>query len=438
MIRLAGRVGRRAWSGGWRSLVSVDAIERLVTMGGSRAVAAGLGFVATLLIARALDPAMLGLWSMALAVQGLAMHVAEAGLRSVAVTEVARQPALAAALLRRVVRLRVLISTAVVVVASLLVRLLGLGDWDLTTILLACLLPIALQLDWLPLTLGRNREAALLLLVRTTAFVALLLAVPLGSDPIRLAWLLLAAWWIAAIASWSCLRLLTRVKPGDSGARTTGPGSGGLLRQALPIAFGTLASQVLLGLDLLLVGTRLGPEAAGFYFLASTVLVAGLVLANGLGQTALARMGASSEAPKAFVRALRSDLGLVLGVALVAAVTAMSLAPFLLPLAFGAVYAEAARLLPWLLPWFVLTHATIVLQAAMAAGRLGDRLVLANGWMLATLLLSLALAWWLADPRAFAVARGTAELVRLVALWRLLPAPLRPFRSDRRASPEHR
>jgi O-antigen/teichoic acid export membrane protein len=435
LIRLAGRYGRRAWSGGWRPIVSADAAERLVTMGGSRALAAVLGFVATLLIARALEPAPLGLWSMALAVQGLAMHVAEAGLRSVAVTEVARQPTQAAALLRRVVRLRVLISITVIVVTSLAVRLLGLGDWWLATIVLACLLPIALQLDWLPLALGRNREAALLLLARTTAFVALLLVVPLAGDPVQLAWLLLAAWWIAAIASWPCLRLLTRV---DAGATTAGLGSGGLLRQALPIAFGTLASQVLLGLDLLLVGTRLGPEAAGFYFLASTVLVAGLVLANGLGQTALARMGATAETSTAFARALRLDLGLVLGVALVAAVTVLSLAPFLLPLAFGAAYAEAARLLPWLLPWFVLTHATIVLQAAMAAGRLGDRLVLANGWMLATLLLSLALAWWLADPRAFAVARGTAELVRLVALWRLLPKPLRPFRNDRRASPEHR
>lgn len=433
MIRVGGYRGRLGEA--VRSIVSADAVERLLTMGGSRAVAAILGFVATILIARALEPAALGVWSMALAVQGLAMHLGEAGLRSVAIAEVARRPALAAAYLRRIVRLRLVISTTVVATAGLVVWWLGLGDPRLTLIVLACLWPIALQLDWLPLALGRNRHAAVLLLARTTAFVALLLVVPVAGDPVLLAWLLLAAWSIAAGVSWPCLRLLAAVPTGAGEPQPGGPvpRSAGLLRLALPVAAGTFASQILLGLDILLVGSRLGPEAAGFYYLASVVLVAGLVLANGLGQTALARMGARAETPAAFAQALGADLRLVVGVALIGAVTAASLAPFLLPLAFGPAYARAADLLPWLLPWFVLTHATTVLQAAMAAGRLGRRLVWANGWMILTLLLSLALAWWLADPRAFAVARGTAELVRLVALWRLLPQPLRPFRNVRRA-----
>ncbi len=431
MIRVGGRRGRLGEA--VRSIVSADAVERLVTMGGSRAVAAALGFVATMLIARALEPAALGLWSMALAAQGLAMHLGEAGLRSVAIAEVARRPHVAAAYLRRIVRLRLAISTAVVATAGLVVWRLGLGDPGLTLIVLACLWPIALQLDWLPLALGRNREAAALLLARTTTFVGLLVVVPLAGDPVLLAWLLLVAWSTAAVVSWPCLRLLPPVPADVPPIAGAVPSGVGLLRLALPIAAGTIASQLLLGLDILLVGARLGPEAAGFYYLASVVLVAGLVLANGLGQTALARMGARAETPAAFALALGADLRLVVGVALIGALAAASLAPFLLPLAFGPTYGRAAELLPWLLPWFVLTHATTVLQSAMAAGRLGRWLAWANGWMLLALLLSLALAWWLADPRAFAVARGTAELVRLVALWRLLPQPLRPFRNVRRA-----
>jgi O-antigen/teichoic acid export membrane protein len=428
--RAGGRLARLR--GGARHVVSADAVERLVTMGGSRALAAALGFVATILIARALEPATLGLWSMALAVQGLALHVGEAGLRSVAIAEVARQPHLARTWLRRMVVLRLQISTAVIATAGVLAWALALGDWRVTAIALASLWPIALQVDWLPLAQRRNRLAALLLLARPAVFVALLLVVPLAGDPLQLAILLLAAWWFAAIVSWPCLALIVGPPSRDAGAGDL-PATPALLRLALPIAAGTFASQMLLGLDLLLIGVRFGADAAGFYYLASAVLVAGLVLANGLGQAALARMGARAETPAAFRRALGADLGLVLGMALIGAATALSLAPLLLPIAFGTAYAESTGLLLWLLPWFVLAHATTVLQAAMVAGRLGSRLLRANAWMLATLVTALAVAWWLADLRAFAVARGLAELVRLAALWRLLPQPLRPLRNARRA-----
>ena len=401
---------------------SGDAIERLVTMGGSRAVAACLGFFATLLIARALPPETLGLWSMAIAVQGIALHLGEAGLRSVATAETARTPAFARSCLTRTVGLRLLISTAVIGLAGLAAALWSPGDWRLTALLLTSLWPIALQLDWLPLALGRNRLAAALLLVRTLAFLLLLLAVPFEGDVLRLAWLFLAAWWIAAAATWPCLGLLPRPAHG-------GLGAGRLLRNALPIAAGTVASQLLLGLDVLLVGARLGPVEAAFYFLASAVLVAGLVLANGLGQTALARMGARAGDHGAFRAALAADLRLVVGVASITATIAVSVAPFLLPLAFGSAYAPAVAVLVWLVPWFVLAQATVILQAALAAAREGDRLLMANLWMAASFALGLTVAWQIETLWAFALARGSAELVRLVALWRLMPAALRPVRS---------
>ena len=56
-------------------------------LGGSRALAALLGFVAVALVARSLGPAELGLLSMALAVFGWAQHAAECGLRSVVTAE---------------------------------------------------------------------------------------------------------------------------------------------------------------------------------------------------------------------------------------------------------------------------------------------------------------------------------------------------------------
>ena len=119
LARAAGRLLR---------LPSAEAIERLVTMGGSRALAAVLGFAGTILIARALEPATLGLWSMALAVQGLALHLGEAGLRSVAVAEVARAPWLASAYAKRIVALRLALSTVVIAAGSLVAWAWSLGN----------------------------------------------------------------------------------------------------------------------------------------------------------------------------------------------------------------------------------------------------------------------------------------------------------------------
>ncbi|MEZ5862686.1 MAG: oligosaccharide flippase family protein [Geminicoccaceae bacterium] len=402
------------------------ALGRLVAMGGSRALAAGLGLVATIVIARGLPPAGLGLWSMALAVQGLALHLGEAGLRSIVTVEVAARPEAGRALLRRYLALRLAISTGVIAAAVAGARLLGIADWPYLALLLTSLWPIALQLDWLPLAHGRTGQAGLLLLVRPVVFVLLLLALPLGGDADRLALLFLAAWWVAAAATWPWLGLAPR-----AALRGAVPGRRRLLRLALPVAAATVASQLLLSLDLLLVGARFGPASAAQYYLASAILVAGLVVANGLGQAALARLAAVTGA--GFRAALEADLRLVGAIAALAAVTVLGVVPHLLPLAFGAAYAPAAGLLVWLLPWFILQHATAVLQAGMTAARLGDRQFWAALWMVGSLVPGLALAWWGGDLRLFALARGLAELVRVVALWRGLPPGLRPF--DRAPSP---
>lgn len=412
----AGRTGRLL-SG---RLLTGEAIERLVTMGGSRALAAGLGFLSTILIARALEPASLGLWSMALAVQGLALHLGEAGLRSVATAEVARTPDLAGTYLRRTLCLRLAISTVVIGLGSGLAWWLALGDWRLTALVLSSLWPIALQLDWLPLAMGRNCLAAALLLARPLMFLGLLVLVP-SLSPMTLGCVFLGAWWLAAAVTWPS------VMP-TSPAPKAGLAIPALLRLALPVAAVTAASQLLLSLDLLLVGASLGAAEAAQYYLASAVLVAGLVVVNGLGQSALARMGARAADPGVFRAALAADLKLALGVALILALAIAAVAPFLLPLAFGSAYAPAASVALWLLPWFVAQHAATTLTAAMTAARLGRRLLLANAWMIAALAPGLLAAWLAQSLVAFALARGLAEIVRVTALVAFLPADLRPFR----------
>ena len=69
----------------------------------------------------------------------------------------------------------------------------------------ASILPIALQLDWLALVDDRYRLAAALLLARPLAFLALLALLPDGPGTPAVAGCFLAAWLLAALASWAAL-----------------------------------------------------------------------------------------------------------------------------------------------------------------------------------------------------------------------------------------
>ena len=75
--------------GGWRSWAALAGWQHCSVLPG------------VMLVARALTPDQLGSWSLALAVQGYALHVGEFGLRSVVTTEAARAAAALPELLRR-------------------------------------------------------------------------------------------------------------------------------------------------------------------------------------------------------------------------------------------------------------------------------------------------------------------------------------------------
>jgi O-antigen/teichoic acid export membrane protein len=180
--------------------------RRLATLGAGRGVASVLGLATVLVVARALDPHELGRWSLALAVQGYALHLGEFGLRGVVTTEAARAGASLAGLLRRYLGLRLLLSLAAFAAATLGAALLRPQDVVLIGLVTLAILPTALQLDWLALVDDRAGLAALLLLVRPVAFLALVGLWPGSLTPVVLAACYLVSWWLAAILSWVALR----------------------------------------------------------------------------------------------------------------------------------------------------------------------------------------------------------------------------------------
>jgi O-antigen/teichoic acid export membrane protein len=280
-------------------------------------------------VAHALSAEDLGRWSLALAVQGYALHLGEFGLRGVVTTEAGRSGRRLPELLSRYLRLRLALS-------CLAIGLVVLGcafalPTELLLVALVCtsILPIALQLDWLALVDDRNGLAAVLLLVRPLAFLALLGLMPSEPGAQSIATCFLAAWILAAIVSWISLDRPEAIDPGAVPVAAT------MLRRGRSLAIVTLTNQVQLSADLLLVGVALGTAAAGDYYLAGQILVAALLFANAAGQIALARLPALAGTPERFRAALAADMKRLLWFATVAALAIAAAAPVLAPRLFG-------------------------------------------------------------------------------------------------------
>jgi O-antigen/teichoic acid export membrane protein len=401
---------------------AVPPLLRLLLLGGGRAAGAALGALSAVLLARALTPAELGAWSLALAVQGYALHLGELGLRSVVTAEAGRGTVALRPLLARYLPLRLAASATVLALLGAGAALLAPDGAALLALAAgASILAAALQLDWVALADDRPGLAAALLLVRPLAFLLLLLAWPAGAlTPAVAAGLFLASWLASAAASWCALR-----RPA-AGRRPTGepPGAAAMLRAGAPLCAVTLLNQALLSGDLLLAGVVLGAAAAGHYYVAAQVATAGLVLANAAGQAALARLARHPAGTPAFAAALAAEAAPVLacGAALTLALAAAAPA---LPLLFGPAQAPAVPVLLALLPWFLLQHATTLLQGALAAAGRGPAVLRANLAMLAAMVPALAVAALSGSLVLFALARGVGEAARLAALLLALPPDAR-------------
>jgi O-antigen/teichoic acid export membrane protein len=386
-------------------------LRRLLGLGAARGAASLLGLLGMMLVARLLDPQELGRWSLALAAQGYALHLAELGLRSVATTELDRVGVAWPCLLRRYLALRLAAAAAVLAVV-----LGGITVWrpeslGLITLATLAILPIALQLDWIALVDDRLGRAALPLVLRPLAFVLLLAAWPGPTEATAVAGCYLAAWWLATASSWPALRRPRRSRP-----TAHPPSAGHMLARGMPLMLVTLTNQAQLSLDLLVVGWALGAARAGDYYLASQIAVASLLFANAANQLALARLPALVDRPERFAAELRVEAGRLARTALLLIAALAVLGPLLLPRLFGAEHANAAAALLWLLPWVFLQHLTNLLQGALAAVRRERAVLAGNLVLLAALVPALGLAAGAGTLAAFAAARSAAEMARLATL----------------------
>jgi O-antigen/teichoic acid export membrane protein len=385
--------------------------RRLATLGGARGLAALLGLGGVLLVARALTPEQLGQWSLALAVQGYALHLGEFGLRSVVTTEASRAGDRLPGLLRRYLGLRLALTVMTMVVVTLGAALSRPQDMLLIGLVTLSIVPIALQLDWLALVDDRAGLAAALLLVRPLALLALVGLYRVDLTPTLLAACYLAAWALSALASCTSLRRTSVRHRGGSLPTLTD-----MLRRGAALALVTITNQAQLSADLLVVGWSLGAASAGDYYLAGQILVAALLFANASGQIALARLPELAREPHRLRAALAAETLHLLGLAVPTALGLGMVASSLLPMLFGLEHDGAATALWWLLPWFLLQNLTTLLQAGLTAARHERAVLRANLVLLLALAPGLGLAALGGTLGGFAAARSAAELARLVAL----------------------
>ena len=240
----------------------------LGTLGAARGARRGPGLLGVLLVARALlARRSSGHWSLALAVQGYALHLGEFGLRSVVTTEAARAGRRLPELLRRYLGLRLA---------------LGPWPWPWSRWLRRCLRPASAAAGRPRHAVHRPDRAAarlagpgrrpatprrLLLLVRPLAFLALVGLYRSDPAPTLLAACYLAAWALSALAVLHGTASHPHLHRGDLPTRAH------LLRRGAALAMVTVTNQAQLSADLLVVGWALGAAAAGDYYLAGQVLV---------------------------------------------------------------------------------------------------------------------------------------------------------------------
>ena len=334
-----------------RSAAWLDPVTRgwaVITAGSVARLA--IGFVASVIIARALGPARFGSYALLGATAGLAGAVSEFGLTQAAVRRIGRdwprRPADAAAQAAAFVWLRVLSSAVVVALLiaclPLAARRLPSGDPRLLAYALLGVVAVALSGSVSGVLQATSRFRALSLVMVCNALLTVILAAGLR----LLGWLnLTTALLVLGVAtSLACFLVGRRLLP--PGIGLAWPGRPALRRDARELCrvgswvwVANSLALVAARLDLFLAGYWLSPAAVGGYVLAVNLAGKADVVNQSL-YAALLPSAAALDTPESVRRYLRGGM-LRSGAVALAFLPLFPLARPLIPLVFGSGYLAA-------------------------------------------------------------------------------------------------
>jgi O-antigen/teichoic acid export membrane protein len=321
-----------------------------------------LSLATTILITRAIGPSGRGLYSVAMAIGALGVHLSNAGLHFSNTYYVARDRNLLPSLIGN----------------SLFISL-GLGGlaaavgWIVFSVKPEWAplqgVPLAIGLLWIPIGLAMMLTQALLLgihevrsynvveaLNRITALVLAVAIVVAGRPHVE--WFLVTG--VAALVLSLGAGLLRLARCADRWPRL----SLSVLRQNLPVGlkayFILLLSFLVLRVDLLIVKYLLGAEQAGYYSVAAAMADNCLVLPIACSTILFPKLCGLVDVKEKAVLTWRAGLGTAAGLGLILVVASVLAAP-LVSLAFGKAFLPAVAAFIWLTPGLLTLGVEIVI-----------------------------------------------------------------------------
>jgi len=330
-------------------------VRQFVALAGGEGVARLFGLVATLILARRLEPSGFGLVTLGITLVGWFGVVVDSGTETLNVRDISRAPHRFREIADRVLGLRIALAIATGGVYAIGVALFAKSGATRSVLLpFALVMPaVALNLRWMVLGLRQARAIALGNVVARIAFLIGVVALIYGhGDVLRVPYLQAFSELVYGLVIVAMVARgfgITRPRVDLVAWKET-------LRGSLPLMIHGAARSALVTADLLLIDLLIGPHPLGLYAAASKAPLFFSAAIGLFSVSFLAGFSASSgqEALEVFRKATR----ILVGTSLVVAIALSAAAPLFVPLVFGHRYDGAvgsAAILAWILPMMALT-----------------------------------------------------------------------------------
>lgn len=327
-------------------------LQRLITNTGflilDRVIRLGFGLVVGIWLARYLGPEQFGLYNYALAYVGLFGAIALLGLDSIVVRDLVKEPAVSSEILGTAFVLKLVASSATVLVMSVVLLLLQPTDGVLHGIVLVFGIALVLQaFDVIDFWFQAQIKSSSVVIMRNVAFV-LLTVVKIG----LIYWqapLAAFVWAYTAEIALSAIGLLIvyqlhRQPLGSWRFRFARAKQ--LIRDAWPLLLSGVAVMIYMRIDQIMLGQWLGNETVGQYAAATRLVEVWYFIPMAIYSSALPAIVAGKALGEAdYQKRLQRLFDVMAVLAIMITIPVLLLAGPLVPLLYGSEYAPSGSIL---------------------------------------------------------------------------------------------
>lgn len=323
-----------------------------------------------LVVSRTLGPSALGQLSFAQAIVAYALVITDAGLTMMVLREIVRRPADLGSVVSAATAAQALVAGGSILVLTLGASLLPLppGTGRLIVAFSPLLLGQALYLSYVLQAKGRMGAVAAVKLIRELVATAVGIGLLVLTD--RLVWVAIGAWIGQLVADVVCLAIARRVSRLHL-VRPRFTDAIDLVRRGSPFLAGAILVQVIINLDVVVIGLQRGDRDVGLYSAAYRLAYYAAMVAGVVVTVAFPGLVAAWEHDRPEFN--RQVTGLIKISALIATPLVLAgviAAPDVVSVLYGPAFTESGSILRILiflpaLAW----HNTFAGQALIAAGR---------------------------------------------------------------------